>query len=413
MTSNPQNASGYQPIESENALSTMVLRILNSILAFPKTFLFTLVFPTVIVMVIVVFFIDPKFGSKSVFQPPASQSAASGLSSMLGEGGSAIADMMGLNLMSSGEADIVQTLLNSRELHQATINKFDLGSHYKFKGKFPADLLKTFRNNISIDVNDEKMFVLRVEDEDYKLATTINRFMISWTDSAYNAIKSRQARLSGNFFRTRLDTVLKRTDSLTNSMVVFQKKNQFFEPDIQLEAGLKILTELDAERSTVQLDLEAEEATHGLGTSKQKQLSERLGLLTSQIQAKNNGNLGIGLPSGLNHFAELSKQYYELEREIKVQNALYKYLRQKVEELDLTESKNMKNLVILEEPWENNKRVSPPRMAITVLMFLLSGILGVWICSILAFIQKELSSESAFAREWSTTAKRLRSIIAK
>jgi len=395
--------------DTENSLTTIFLRVLNSILTFKKTFLTILLIPTLLAIIVVLFVLKENFGSTSVFEPPQSSSPASGLSSMLGEGGSALAGMMGISLLSGGESDIIKTILNSKELHQATIDHFHLAEHYEFKGKFPADLLKAFRSNMIVNYNDEKMFELTIEDRDYKLAATMNRFVLNWTDSAYNAIQTQQAKMTAGFYQARLDSVNRRIDSLSKIMVAFQNKYHFYDPEVQLESGIKVLSELDAERSGVQINLQAEEAIHGKGTSKGGQLQERLNLLTNQIQEKNQGTLGIGLPSGMGRFADLSRQYYFLDREIRVQNILYKFIRQKIEEMQLGEAHNIKNLIIVQAPWENNKKVSPPRSAIVLLVFLVFGVIGTWVCSFKMYIRQESQSQdSAVGREWKRLSQLLR-----
>ena len=390
------------------------MRLFNAALARPVAFLLTTLIPTLAAVIVVFLVLDVKYESRSVFQPPASQSSSGALQSMLGEGGAALADMMGVGIGSNAEADVIMTILNSRELHQAVIDRFKLREHYETSPKkFPADVLKEFRSNLGIEQNEENMFVVVVKDVDYKLAADINRFMIAWTDSAYNVIKGNQARMTGNFYHARLESVSHTLDSLSSNFVAFQKKNHFFQPDVQLEAGMKIMGDMDAERSAVELDLETEQAIHGKQSSRSNQLRERLGIISSQIEQKNKGNLGIGLPSGLDKFAELSRQYFDMDRELRVQNSLYKYLRQKVEELELAEARNLKNLVVLDSPWENAKKASPPRMAITLVVLLVSIVLAFMVCALLEFVRNESATGTPFASEWKQAGKRIRTLLGK
>jgi len=392
--------TGYIATTSDNSLATVMLRVLNAILTRPLLFMLCVLIPTVFTMVYVVYGIEQTFGSRSVFKPPTTQTSSGALNAMLGDGGSALANMMGVGSFSNEESNILLTIINSRELGVHVIEKFHLREHYKFKSKFDADLLKTFRKNVGVEINNEDMFILSVEDKDYQLAAQMNAYMLTWTDSIYNLTKEKQARLTGDFYRNRLFVVQVRMDSLARALTEFQKKNRFYEPTVQLETSLSILGEMESRRSSMQLEVDAESALHGDNTSKYKQLNDRLAIISNQMRSKNDGSLGLGLPSGMGKFAELSRQFYDLDRELKVQSALYKYLRQRVEELELEEARNIKNLIILEEPWANNKRVSPPRMMITALIFLLSISFATALCTFLAFVDREIAIQSPFALEF-------------
>ena len=133
------------------------LRVLNSDLKHFKFFSVFVAIPTIVAFVLVMWVIDPMYAATAVVTPPASkQSMSSALSGMMG--GSGMSSLLGLS-MDNGDANAVWTILNSWELHDKVIEKFDLAKHYKFKGKFHADLLKEFRKNPSA----EKMAIVQSE----------------------------------------------------------------------------------------------------------------------------------------------------------------------------------------------------------------------------------------------------------
>ena len=238
------------------------LRLVNNNLKHFKLFLALLLLPTLFAFVLVMWVIKPAYSATAVVTPPSSsQGSLSGIGSMLG-GGAGMGSLLGLS-GSDEEANAVWTIFNSWELHDMVIKEFNLAEHYKFDGHFHADLLKLFRKNFGIETNKEDMFVIYVEDEDYKLAAKMVSFMLEKADSAFNAFKTAQARQSRLYFQGRLDSCERKLDSLLQDFVKFQVDNNFYEPEIQMESTLKYLSALQAKREEVSIEMAFEKAVEG------------------------------------------------------------------------------------------------------------------------------------------------------
>ena len=178
------------------------LRLVNNNLKHFKLFLAILLLPTLFAFVLVMWVIKPAYSATAVVTPPSSsQGSLSGLGSML-SGGAGMGSLLGFS-GNDEEANAVWTIFNSWELHDMVIKEFNLAEHYKFDGHFHADLLKLFRKNFGIEMNKEDMFVIYVEDKDYKLAAKMVSFMLEKADSAFNAFKTKQARQSREYFQIR------------------------------------------------------------------------------------------------------------------------------------------------------------------------------------------------------------------
>jgi uncharacterized protein involved in exopolysaccharide biosynthesis len=302
--------------------------------------------------------------------------------------------------MGGGEADAVWTLLNSWELHNKVIERFNLKEHYKFKGHFQADLLKMFRQNFKLTVNDESMFEITYRDKDYKLAAEVIAYILNEADSAYNAFKNTQAKQSREYFDERLTLCLQILDSLKNEFVDFQVKNYFYEPQVQLESTVKYLANLQTVRDEVGLELAYERLHRGEGTKRYDELNKRYKSTSSAIYKALEGNQkSVGVVE-LKKTPELAATYMRFESEIKVQEALYKLLRQQSEEMQLEEAKTLKNLHVLQPPWPNDKKVSPLRGVTLVFAFMVSFFFATFICNFLGYMDEEKERDSVVAREW-------------
>jgi capsule polysaccharide export protein KpsE/RkpR len=376
------------------------LRVLNSDLKHFKFFSVFVAIPTIVAFVLVMWVIDPMYAATAVVTPPASkQSMSSALSGMMG--GSGMSSLLGLS-MDNGDANAVWTILNSWELHDKVIEKFDLAKHYKFKGKFHADLLKEFRRNFGIDYNKEDMFSLFYKDTDAKRAVQVIEFMLEKADSAFNVFKTNQARQSRLYFQGRLDSCEHVLDSVLNSFVDFQVKNNVYEPGVQLSATIKYLSELQAMREEMGMELDFEKLDRGENSKRYQELQKRVKGMNAALGGALKGkHSNIGMIE-LKKSPELYAEYLRRESEIRIQETLYKLLRQQSEQMRLEEAKMLKNLHVLEPPWENNKKIYPLRAVTLIFVFAVACLLATIVCNIRDYLETEEKRETAVAREWVT-----------
>ena len=376
------------------------LRLLNNDLKHFKVFLAIVLIPTIVAFVLVMWVIKPVYAATAVVTPPEStRGSFNGLSSMLDGVSSGMGSLLGIS-SSDEDENAVWTIFNSWQLHDQVIREFNLAEHYEFDGDFHADLLKMFRKNFGIVMNKENMFAVSMEDKDYKLAAKMVSFMLEKADSAFNAFKTAQARQSRIYFQSRLDSCERALDSLLNSFVKFQSENNFFDPEIQLEATIKYLNALQTKREEVSIELAFEKADRGERSKRYDELLKRYQGMNTALSGALKGkyeNMGI---FELKKSPELAAEYKRRETEIRVQEAMYKMLRQQSEEMHLEEAKMLTNLHILEPPWENNKKIYPLRGVTLMFVVAVTSIIATIICNVLGFLDEETRRGSSVALEW-------------
>jgi uncharacterized protein involved in exopolysaccharide biosynthesis len=81
-----------------------------------------------------------------------------------------------------------------------------------------------------------------------------------------------------------------------------------------------------------------------------------------------------------------------------VQEALYKYVRQRYEEYILQEAERNSSLIVLQKPWINEKKVRPRRGSITMLVFFFSLIFSLSLAVFLDFMQEQKRTKSNISR---------------
>ena len=374
------------------------LRILNNDLKHFKSVVLFVLIPTIIVFVTVMWIVKPKYAASAVVTPPASTQSMSGALSGL-MGGAGMSSLLGLS-MDNEDANAVWTIFNSWELHDMVIDNFELAKHYKFKGKFHADLLKEFRKNFGIDYTKEDMFYIFYKDTDPKRAVQVIQFMLEKADSAFNAFKTKQARQSRLYFQSRLDSCEHVLDSLLKEFVDFQVANNMYEPGVQLSATIKYLSELQAMREEVGIEMNFEKLDRGENSRRYQELSNRAKGVNSALGGALKGkHSNIGLME-LKKSPELYAEYVRRETEIRIQESMYKILRQQSEQMRLEEAKTLTNLHVLEPPWENDKKFSPKRGLILVFTVFISFFLATFFCNFVEFMRSEKRKNTKIVAEW-------------
>ena len=345
--------------------------------------------------------IKPTYAAKAVVTPPPDNSSMSTLSGMLDGELSSYASLLGF-ASGSVDADAIWTIFDSKELQDMVIDHFKLAEHYEFDGQFRADLLKQFRKNFELSLTDENMLEISIEDEDYRLASEMATFMLDKADSMFNAFKTKQARQSREYFDNRIELCLKTLDSLQQDFVKFQADNNFYEPEVQMEATINYLSTLQTERQSVAVEMNYESQLRGTDSKRYGELSKRYNSLNTAIHQTLNGKQqSMGLIT-LKKSPQLGAEYMRKQEEVKVQAALYKLLRQQSEQMQLEEAKKLTNLHVLEAPWPNDKKVSPLRGASLIFTVFVSMLLATILCNFIELVKSQKGTGSSLEKEWAT-----------
>lgn len=381
------------------------LRILNNDLKHFKFVAAFVLIPTIIVFIMVMWVVKPKYAASAIVTPPASTQPMSGaLGGLIGSSG--MSSLLGIS-MDNEDVNAVWTIFNSWELHNQVIDKFDLAKHYEFKGKFHADLLKDFRKNFGLEQNKEDMLSIYYKDTDAKLAVEVVNYMLEKADSSFNAFKTKQARQSRVYFQERLDSCEHVLDSLMAEFVDFQVKNNVYEPTVQLEATIKYLSELQAMREEVGIEMNFEKLDRGENSKRYQELLKRSKGVNSALGGALKGrHSDIGLLE-LKKSPELYAEYLRREAEIRIQEAMYKVLRQQSEQMRLEEAKMLTNLHVLESPWVNNKKISPKRGLILVFTVFFTFFLASLLCNLIEYMKSESRTNDRTAAEWDFFVKKV------
>lgn len=321
-------------------------------------------------------FATPIYTAKTIINPPKLTDAGSGISQLLG-------GMAGLSLGGGGflaqktDADVVIAMLNTAQLKDMVINKFNLIKYYDKKDieltrkslekyvKFTSDMKSGF---VGIDI----------DDKDPKLAANMaNYYNIALgqliSNIAYNKSKQKM-----DFFNQQLATTKKAVNDAQSKLKDFAQKNGIAAgQQSQMIAGLT--TQLQAQLVVAQAQLQAMSLYATTDNPDYKETSAKVDAIRKQLndisgqQTQNSSNPdSLPIPAGL--APELAQQYANLMREVVLNDEVLKVVAKQYEAAKIDALSEMAPTAIqIIDPAQVPLHKSKPKRAIIIFISILIG----------------------------------------
>lgn len=349
------------------------LSILDLILVLMERKVFVLVFMGIVstAAIILTLVLPKSYSAKAVILPPATNQMSLPLGSLAG-GDAVVSNLMrSLNLFGAGGGtDQLLSILDSRKLADRAIRKFDLETHYKFRGKkyFPEDVIRAFHLNLKVKENDfgniEVSFMDKSPDRAYKMAN----FIVEQLDSINYQIAKEHAGYSRRFFEERLLRIKSDLDTAHNRFAKFKLANNYLDLEKQIESTVDVLAGIETERMSLELEIDQLRSKLGGDNQRLRELIREKGILEKRSKAfltKGDGEILVALKST----PTLGIEYAYLFRDVKVQEAIYQFVLQMFEQAKMNEANNVPTVRVLEHAYLPKKRARPKRAIICILIF--------------------------------------------
>ena len=349
------------------------------------------VIPTAVVAVVLLF-VDKEYESRAVILPPETQNTP--FAKLSGDI-SSIAKMMGGMGGDSRESDILEQFLSSRELHKAIIDSFGFVHLYKMdknpeKPPKEADVLKKFRKKFTVDQNDLYFFEVAFRDKDPARAKAVVDFALSYLDSIYSNLKQANASDEVEHCRRRVAQVESTIDSIKSEMAKFQAKHGVVDPEVQYEETVRLIASAMAEEEQAKLEMEVEREQHGDRSLRYSELKSRHDAAKKSVESLKKRKDSVLLP--VESASSVMIAFAQFKADLEVQLGVLSGLKLQQETVEIQARKGAPKFVVLERPWLNDKKVSPPRTAIVVVAFALSSVAAVFLAVILEFAADQRES---------------------
>lgn len=331
----------------------------------------------------VIVILPETFVSSSTVIVSAKQDGAAGAMSMLKE--SNLGSLLGNIGGDDQNMPVFRTLLGTRRLAIWATRRYHLDSVWsdgesKTKPMRIENQVRNWEGSFSWDELEDGGFEFSFRSSSPELSQAVVTGVIGWLDSSFRSIARQNGAVREAYLDTRLAAQLKIVDSLQDSLAAFQIRNRLLSPSVQMEGLAKGAGDLEIEAERMDLEIRTLSASLGGDNSKIKQLAfardQARSAANRLLEKDGSTSLIKGLRSSVKGAIELQRR----QRQLQVQVAIYSFLLQQKEQINLDLSKDLPSLTVVDPPILPKKRASPPRF------ILMQAILLLWILLACAWI---------------------------
>jgi capsule polysaccharide export protein KpsE/RkpR len=332
--------------------------------------------------------IPNKYTSTAQLMPPDPQSLSS--TSMLSAltGLSYIAPNVGglmINTRTAGGTTI--GILSSRTALDDIINRFDLRRVYH------CDLYVDARQRLlgaTSFTEDKKsgLITISVTDENRNLARDIAAAYVEELDKLLNLVSASSARRERVFLEQRLKSIKGELDSSSQKLSEFSSRNATLDIQKQGQATVEEASRIEGELITAQSELSGLKANLTDDNPRVRTVRARINELQTQLrklsgegESADGSDLKTGemLPS-VRKLPLLGVTYYDLYRQMTMQEGIYEALTKQYELAKVQEAKEVPPIKVLDEPVPAERKSSPHRLTIALLGTWIAAMVGIaWI----------------------------------
>lgn len=344
---------------------------------------------TLIAVLASLYFLPRKYASGASLLPDAEASPGSSLSSLLGQAGLPF----GLAAMGGGgSAEIHREVLSSYSVCRNVVDGLLLYEAYglaDLQREHPQaaqqEAVARLQADLAVDI-DEASGVLRfaVLAPTPSLAKAIAGRLVAELDSFNLAAQRAAGDRRASFLSERLVAAERELDRARAALTEFSASEGVVHLPAELEAELALVGELN--RQLVFKELERATLTQDAlpGAPALRAVTAEIAVLRAQLAALEDGSEGA--PPGLKPLRELpalALRYYELRREMGIQEEIGNLLVQQLEQSRLQAANTVSTLRVLDSPQEPTLPVWPRKKLIVVaaalVAFAVFSALALWL----------------------------------
>ncbi|HKK60605.1 MAG TPA: Wzz/FepE/Etk N-terminal domain-containing protein [Salinivirga sp.] len=291
-----------------------------------------------VISIITSFLITPKFQSSVILYPATSESLAK----------SVIRDDMGskgaLQFGEEEEVEQVLQILNSDELKNKIIKKYNLYEHYEIAedAQYPkTQLKKEYNSNISVERTKFMSVRIEVLDKDPKMAAKIANAISTFADTLMNDIKLKRAKIALELLKERYEEEQNTIETLEDSLKEIRK----------------------------------------MGINNYESQAEVFNDAYAQALAENRVRGARKIEEKLEILSEYGGAYESMTQKLQLSISRVKFLNKKVEEMEIEANSNVPHVFIVDRAIPSEKKAYPVRWLIVVV-----STFGAFVFSILVLL---------------------------
>jgi capsule polysaccharide export protein KpsE/RkpR len=283
-------------------------------------------------------------------------------------------DILGENEITKRQ---VMTRVNSREIKEKIIKKFNLTKVYKTdKQRNRLDLaLKIFKKKTKVDMTEEGglgfadviSFSIDVLDKDSNRCSDIANYYVECIDEKIRSLNAQRASDNKEFIVAQMERHRQYLADAREKLRVFQLNNKIFDIPEQVKYVLKSIGTIKAQVLSLETQKSFLLMQHNQQSVEVRQINNQIYLLNKKIldiEKQQKPDLFLGLNKSL----DLAYEYADLYLEVEALTGVITLLKQQFEQARIQESKNVKSIRIIDRARPPQKKYKPKRAYIVIAM---------------------------------------------
>jgi tyrosine-protein kinase Etk/Wzc len=320
---------------------------------------------------VISFCISKVYTARTTLLPPQQQNSL--MSNVLGQLGpmSALAGKDPLR----NSSELMITILQSRTVADAIVDRFDLGHVYKLKSR--TEIRERLEANVAVTSGKDGVITLRVDDTDSERAALIANQYVAELYAMTQSLAVTEASQRRRFFEAEL---VKAKDELAKAEGELRRTQEgtgLIKFDDQAKAVIEAAGHVQAEIAAREVGLRGMQTFATDNNPDVLRINQELKGLRSQLyrlensQASGKGKVLVSTSK----VPEAGMEYVRKLRELKYREAVYELLIKQYENARIDEAKSPALIQVIDKAVVPEKKSAPKR----TLMALMSGIVGMMV----------------------------------
>ncbi|MDI6782100.1 MAG: GNVR domain-containing protein [bacterium] len=346
----------------------------------------TLCVMSVLLTMIVSLLMPKTYESTVTILSPQGGSSAGGSLASLPELQSAMG-IMGIGQKTS--LDIFMAILNSRNMADAVIKRFNLLMVYKVKLIENARLRLKNVTRISVGKKNESLSIT-VQDTDPKRAAGIANFYASNLDIMARGLALSQAQQARMFIEKRLQETEMRLRDAEERSAGFKTQHELVEIGEQAKASIGAAAQIEGEITASEVQLKVMQSYATAQHPDVLKLRLKIEQLKKQLGKMKSGKESLYIP--FSKTPSLGLGLTRLMRELKIQETVFELLTQQYEQAKISEARDTPSVQILDKAVPSAKKCKPKIRTNMMIAGTLSLFIGVFMAFFLEYLKRIKSS---------------------
>lgn len=355
---------GADPSRTETEVSVLDILVL---LAGQKRFIVRFVLGAAVLATVVSFLLPVRYEAKVVLLPPQQNSSmGSALLGQLGNMGS-LAALAGAGLGIKNPADMYVSLLTSRTVEDAMIQRFGLMAEYREKRM--ADTRKEFESRTTaIAGAKDGLIRISVEDRDPKRAAELANGYVEEFRKLSASLAITEAARRRLFFEQQLQQAKDELTSAEEAMRKTQQSTGVLQIDSQARSLIESAAVLRGQVVAKQVQIQGMRSFAAEDNPQLILAKQELAALESQLErlggSQHDAGSGINLSKG--RVTESGMEYLRRLRDLKYHETVFELLAKEFEIAKLDEAREGAIVQVVDAAVPPDKRSFPPRLLIVI-----------------------------------------------